>query len=420
MGVVGMARKRGFLAEVQRQQRLAQQRESTARRAAEAAQARAVRARAAAVRAAAAAERASEAERKRLEKEAQAAHVEAQQAVVEKLNRDLADEYAQIDDLLAATLESDDWVDLQSLKRKAQHPPFPHPELERPNPVPGPIEVPPAPVLREPEPPTGLFGRKKKLDAARQEANAEYEHAIREWTAYRDSIPPKEAALKATHAAFEKKRLEQLKAERSRYESDCKEREKEVTEHNAAIDDLEAALGYGETDAIEEYVGIVLANSIYPDHFPVQYETKFDPATAELKLTVAVPAPDHVRTVKAFRYVKASDEITETPLSKTEANNRYASALNQIAIRSLHEIFESDRQGLIRAVSLQVGPQTKDPATGRNTFIPLVAVTSPRETFLEFDLSGVVPAATLQHLGAAVSKNPAALSAVDPAGVRTS
>lgn len=415
-----MARSRGFLAEIQRQQRLAQQRENAAQQAAAAAQVRAERARAAAVRAAAAAERASEAERKRLEKEAKAAHVEAQQAVAEKLNEDLANEYAQIDGILAATLESDDWVDLQSLKRVVQHPPFPHPELERPNPVPGPIEVPPAPVLREPEPPTGLFGRKKKLEAARQQAGAEYEQAMREWTVYRDSIPAKEAALQATHAAFEKKRLEQLKAEISRYEGDCKEREKEVAEHNAAIDDLEAALGYGVADAVEEYVGIVLANSLYPDHFPVQHEAKFDPDTAELKLTVAVPAPDQVRTVKTYRYVKASDEITETQLSKTEASNRYASALHQVAIRSLHEIFESDRQGIIQAVSLQVGPQTKDPATGRSTFIPLVAVTSPRETFLEFDLSGVVPAATLEHLGAAVSKNPSALSAVDPAGVRRS
>ncbi|WP_354217657.1 hypothetical protein [Arthrobacter sp. UYCo732] len=399
---------------------MAQQRQNAAQRAAAAAQARAERARAAAVRAAAAAERASEAERKQLEKEAKAAHVEAQQALAEQLNEDLANEYAQIDGLLAATLESDDWVDLQSLKRTVQHPSFPHPELERPNPVPGPIEVPQPPVLREPEPPTGLFGRKKKFEAARQEAAAEYEQAMREWTAYRDSIPSKDAALKATHAALEKKRLEQLKTEISRYEGDCKEREKEVAEHNASIDDLEAALGYGVADAVEEYVGIVLANSLYPNHFPFQHEAKFNPDTAELKLTVAVPAPDQVRTVKAYRYVKASDEITEAQLSKTEANNRYASAVHQVAIRSLHEIFESDRQGLIQAVSLQVGPQTRDPATGRSTFIPLVAVTSPRETFLEFDLSGVVPAATLQHLGAAVSKNPSALSAVDPVGVRRS
>ncbi|MDQ4500761.1 hypothetical protein [Sinomonas sp. ASV322] len=391
-----------------------------AQRTAAAAQARAERAHAAALRASAAAARASEAERKQLEKEARAAHVEAQQAEAERLNDALNQEYAEIDGILAATLDSDDWVDLQSLKRTVRHPAFPRPDLERPNPAPAPIEVPPPPVLREPEPPTGLFGRKKKLEAARQQAQAEYWQAMQEWTAYRESIPSQEAALKATHAAFEEERLRQLKAEIARYEADCKEREKEVAEHNAAIDDLAAALAYGATEAVEEYVGIVMANSVYPEHFQVQHEAKFDPETAELKLSVVVPAPEELRTVKAHRYVKASDEITATQLSKKEANDRYAGALHQVALRSLHEIFESDRQGIIQAVSLQVGPQTKDPATGRETFIPLVAVTSPREKFLEFDLSGVVPAATLQHLGAAVSKNPSALAAVDPAGVRRS
>ncbi|WP_415853236.1 hypothetical protein [Sinomonas sp. G460-2] len=372
------------------------------------------------MRAAAAAERASEAESKRLEKEARAAHVEAQQAEVERVNEILNNEYAEVDGILAATLESDDWVDLQSLKRTVQHPPFPRPDLERQNPGPAPIEVPPPPVFREPMPPTGLFGRKKKLEAARQQAEAEYQQAMQEWTAYRDSIPAREASLKATHAAFEEERLRQLKAEIARYETDCKEREKEVVEHNTAIDDLAAGLAYGAVDAVEEYVGIVLANSAYPEHFKVRHEAQFDPETAELKLSVVVPAPEELRTVKAYRYVKASDEITETQLSKKEANDRYAGALHQVAIRSLHEIFESDRQGIIQAVSLQVGPQTKDPATGRDTFIPLVAVTAPRQKFLEFDLSGVVPAATLQHLGAAVSKNPSSLAAVDPAGVRRS
>lgn len=415
-----MSRRRGFLAEFQRQQRLAQQRANAAQRAAAAVQTRAERAYAASVRAAAVAQRASEAERKQLEKEARAAHVEARQAEAERLNEALNSEYAEIDGILAATLESDDWVDLQSLKRTVRHPAFPRPELERPNPAPAPIEVPPAPVLREPEPPTGLFGRKKKLEAARQQAWAEHQQAMQEWTAYRESIPAKEAALKATHAAFEEERLSQLKAEIARYEAECKEREQEVAEHNAAIDDLAAGLAYGAVEAVEEYVGIVLANSVYPEHFHVQHEAQFDPETAELKLTVIVPSPDGLRTAKAHRYVKASDEITATQLSKKEANDRYAGALHQVAIRSLHEIFESDRQGIIQAVSLQVGPLTKDPATGRETFIPLVAVTSPREKFLEFDLSGVVPAATLQHLGAAVSKNPSALAAVDPAGVRRS
>lgn len=356
----------------------------------------------------------------RLEKEAHTAYVNSRMAEVEKINEDLSNEYAEIDGLLAVTLDSDDWVDLETMKRTVQHPPFPRPDLQVPHQTPPRIEVPPPPVFREPEPPKGVFGKKRKLEEARQRAAFEHQQALHQWAAYRDSVPAQQASLDAQHAGYENDRRRQLQEEVARYEADCRAREAAVAEHNASLDALAAGLGYGSVEAVEEYIGIVLANSVYPETFDVQHETQFDPESAELRLRAIVPAPEDLRSVKAYRYVKASDEIVETQLSKKDANDRYAGALHQVALRSLHEIFEADRRGIIQAVSLQVGPQTKDPATGRSMFLPLVAVTSPREKFLEFDLSGVVPAATLQHLGAAVSKNPSALAVVDPSGVRRS
>lgn len=53
------------------------------------------------------------------------------------------------------------------------------------------------------------------------------------------------------------------------------------------------------------------------------------------------------------------------------------------------------------------------------TDIPFVAVASDRSTFEAIDLSNAVPAATLVHLKATVSKNPFALAAIDTSkGVR--
>jgi len=45
-------------------------------------------------------------------------------------------------------------------------------------------------------------------------------------------------------------------------------------------------------------------------------------------------------------------------------------------------------------------------------------VATTREQFGELALANVVPAATLTHLGAVVSKNPHGLVGIDPAGVR--
>jgi restriction system protein len=403
---------------MQHQQRLAETRARAAARAQTQASAQMQRARAAQERAEARFARASEAERKQMEKEAREAYVATRLAEADQLNESLAAEYAEIDGLLAATLDVDDYVDLNALKRTVERPPFTRFELKVPRPAPAPIPVPEKPRLREVEPPKGLFGKKKKLEEAEQQAQAEYQQAVQQWEQYCAGIPGREADLAREHAALERIRLDTLEAEQEQYDAALVQQENEVAEHNAAIDALISALGYGVTEAVQEYVGIVLANSIYPDSFPVEHEATFDPDTSELRLQVIVPAPDAIRTVKGFRYVKANDEIAETQLSKKDANDRYAGALHQVALRSLHEIFEADRRSLIQAISMQVGPNAKDPATGREKFMPLIAVSAPRDKFMDIDLASVVPVATLQHLGAAVSKTPSSLTVVDAAGIR--
>ena len=78
------------------------------------------------------------------------------------------------------------------------------------------------------------------------------------------------------------------------------------------------------------------------------HEFEFDPSTAELRLRVSVPPPSEVPTVKGYKYKKSADEITSTSLSQKECRERYASAVHQVALRSFHEVFESDRRGLIK------------------------------------------------------------------------
>ena len=219
---------------------------------------------------------------------------------------------------------------------------------------------------------------------------------------------------------MEAQRLSALEAERARYAAECSAREVKAAKHNKALDELIANLGYGAADAVQEYVAIVLSNSVYPSNFPIKHEFQFDPATAELRFRVLVPGPDTVPDIKAYKYTKSSDEITGTSLSQRACRDRYTGAVHAVALRSVHEVFEADRRGLIKTISLEVGTETIDPATGRDTYIPFVATGAERDSFLEFDLSSVVPAATLAHLGAAISKNPFGLVPADTTGIRRS
>jgi restriction system protein len=420
-----MAR-RGFFAELQHQGEVAARERAKAARKAEQEQNAAIRgaeqARRANERAAVQRVRADAAEQKRLEKQAREAHIAAMEAEVERRNSELSEMYAAIDSLLAATLDVDDYVDLTTLHTVAEHPPFDRADLEVPVPSPSPIYDPPEPVFAPPLPPKGLGGLfgKKNYEKAVAEATAAHEKRVAEWQSRLTQNGLAREAAASQHADQEAERVAALEVERARYAAECSAREAAAAEHNEAIDTLSANLGYGAVDAIEEYVSLVFSNSAYPVDFPVEHDFDFDAATAELRLRVLVPGPDKAPATSEYKYTKSSDEITATSLSQKACKERYAAAVHQVSLRSIHEVFEADRHGLIKTISLEVGTETIDPATGLEGYVLFVAAGAERDSFLELDLSNVVPAATLSHLGAAVSKNPFNLVAADASGIRSS
>ncbi|MEV1131932.1 hypothetical protein [Agromyces sp. NPDC049794] len=413
-----MAKRRGFFAEMQHQAKLAEQKRLADQRQQFAAIKRAEQAQRAADRAQAAAARASEQDRKRLEREAAQAHAEARQAEADELSAILQDQYAELDALLSDTLDVDDFVDLESLRVTVEHPPFPREDLRSPLPAPAPIPDPPLPVKREPAPVKALFGRKQKEADAVAAAEQQYARDYWAWKEAADALPARRDAQAAEYQAAAARREALLAAETQKYQSECAVREKEVAEQNEELDGLIAGLGYGTVEAVQEYVSIVLANSVYPEWFPVTHAATFEPSTAELQLRVLIPAPDKVPSIKHYKYTRSSDEIAPVAATQKDAKERYSSIVTNVALRSLHEVFEADRRALIKTISLELGTETISPATGQPTYVPFVAVASSRSEFDKLDLSAVVPAATLDHLGAAVSKNPQGLAPVAAGGVR--
>jgi restriction system protein len=342
------------------------------------------------------------------------------EAEAEGKNLQLEEINADLESLLATTLEVDDYVNLELFRVVAEHPPFGGSKLESAIRPPDPIPAPPEPTFVPPKPPQGLiaslFGKKKHA-AVTEEARKAHERALKEWGVTISELPARRQAAAKAHAQAEAQRLAALEAARTDYAKECAARETDAADRNRRVDELIANLGYGTPEAVQEYVSIVLSNSAYPEHFTVTHEFEFDPASAELKLRVLVPGPDTIPETKAYRYTKSTDEITSTSMSQKACRDRFASVVHQVALRSIHEVFESDRRGLIKTISLEVGSNTIDPATGLPTYVPLVAG-AERQLFLTFDLSAVVPTLTLERLGAAVSKNPYGLVAAETSGVR--
>ena len=358
--------------------------------------------------------REAEAQRKALEKEAREAHLIAMQAEVEEKNSALEEIYEDIDGLLEATLDKDDYVDLDSLKLSKDNFPFPQKDLEVPNKEPvqeSPLDRPEYVEPKKPNRFLGIFPRKKLHLKQIAEAKEVHSKQLADWEAETAEIEKRNADLLAEYESLENDRKAQL-------DKAIKEHDKKIADHNEKVDKLSTDLGYGVAEAIEEYVSIVLSNSVYPDNFPVDYEHDFESETAELLIKVFIPSPDKIPEIKKFIYKKNTDEITESYLSNKAAKDRYESAVHQVALRTIHEVFEADRRGLIKSTSMQVGTTAIDPATGKVGYKPFVAVAAERDAFLELVLEKVVPKQTLKHLGASLSKDPRSLVEADTSGIR--
>lgn len=282
-----------------------------------------------------AAEAADVRERVRREKEAAAAHVEAQLAEVAARNAQLARVYDDIDSMLAFTLDIDDFVDLESLKVEVQHPAFdPGPIGTVTPPVPE-VSYPTEPTFIEPDKPRGLFGTKRKHTELIEQAQAEHRRTVEHWIAHKQQLDAEHASLVAHRDEVEAKRLQEFGELKAQYEAECAQREADATARNDELAKLINDFAFDVGSAIEEYVSIALSYSVYPEAFPVEHDYHFDLASRELTLSVTVPPPTDMPFVKEWRYVKAKDEIVSSSLPTTAQKNRYASAVAQVAVRSL-------------------------------------------------------------------------------------
>jgi restriction system protein len=417
-----MAR-RGFLAEINYQMQQAekqrQREQAAAFRAQQVADREVEKARREAERTQAAAAKASAQEEKAAAKAAAEAYAAARLAEVEAKNAHLASTYAEIDSMLAATLSVDDYVDLNDLRAVVAHPPFEPGEWGVPTqPMPELVYA-PQPQYVEPPAPTGLFASKKKHEEVIAQAQAQHQADLAAWHAQATAQYEAHIAEQARREQVEQQRLAQLAQLQAEYEAQYRQREADVAAQNSALDDLINGLAFDVETAIQDYIGIVMSNSVWPDAFPVNVEHRFDLASRELTLVATVPAPSSVPNIKEYRYVKSKDEEATTLLTAKAQKDRYTSAVWQVAVRVVHEVFEADRSAKINSISLTVGASHISPSTGLHETVPFAVVAADRATFTAFDLTSVVPLATLQHLGAALSKSPFDMTPADTSrGVR--
>jgi restriction system protein len=327
---------------------------------------------------------AEEKERKRLYAESRAADVEA-------MNRDLEARTSALGDLLHATLGVDSRIDFETLKLQPRLPAWEYGELEYSEPM-------PQEEAFLPSAPSGLsrlFGKAKHEQAVRagQAAYAEASEA---------------------HGERERARLAELERRRAEYAKAVEEAHSRASTQHAEVDAWREHYEMGASDAVVSYFERVLKASDYPEGFPQAFKLAYVPESRQIVVEYELPSVDIVPTVKSYKYVKTSDTISSTARPASQVRNIYASVVAQLALRTLHELFESDQGRHVDVAVFNGVLHTIDPGSGRPIKPCLVTLRTTRETFGELDVSRVEPIACLKHLSAGVSKNPAELIPVRP------
>lgn len=296
-------------------------------------------------------------------------------------------------DLLQRSLQVDDFLDFETLKDAVVLPEWNPGDLGWPVVQPDPSQFRPAEL-------TGaqklVPGARRRYEARFEEGRISYEAAVTTW---------KEAET------ARQQRLSAAWAEHQQAEAAARER---LDRQHAEVEAFKASFQAGRPEAVTQYLALVLELSRYPEHFPQRFRLAYVPESRQLVVQYQFPNYDRIPTVGEYRCVRTGDKITEKARPMRERQALYKSVVAQVTLRTLHELFEADRDGLIETIAFNGHVQTINAATGKDDNPCLVTLMATRDTFMERDFTRVDPVACLLDLSASISPSPAELVPVRP------
>lgn len=95
-------------------------------------------------------------------------------------------------------------------------------------------------------------------------------------------------------------------------------RRNEACDQNQKIECLQKRFCAGEPKAIEDYFNRVLQSGDYPESFPRKSQLVYTASSRQLTIEHDLPTVKVAPDAKAYRYVEARDEITQTALAQSQ------------------------------------------------------------------------------------------------------
>lgn len=327
------------------------------------------------------------------QKERARLYAASREAQVALQNEQLEQQILALDHLLLDALDTDPFIDIQSLKQPSNIPTFNPGSLAQP-------EAPPQWQMYLPPEPTGV----KRLLPGAKEKHAQ--DVINAQQKFRSAVE--------AHSAREMARQQALAQMKAQYDRQVNAEHQRITTQHADIDTFQRNLQAGLPQEVVEYFSMVLASSVYPETFPQKVKLAYVPESKQLVVEYELPAFDVVPEVGSYKYVKTKDSITETARPQAQRKASYSVIIAQITLRTLYELFKSDRLKCLDMIIFNGYTESINKGTGQSIRPCIVTVRTSRDIFTGLNLRQVDPQACLAVLNASVSKSPTELTPVRP------
>ncbi len=313
-----------------------------------------------------------------------------------------AEAKAALDELsgvLAATLCVDDRVDWTAMMQ----PPFSQPRPKE------------RPYIAHPEEPAfdpDEWRNRKNLvtvlvpflaKRAEAAARAEFEAAHAKWQ-------QRNEATKATNATIYAENLRDFEE----WERRRNAHEETRANHNASIEQARTAYEALHPDAILDYCDLVLSNSQYPECFPKEFELGYRADMRRLVVDYRLPTPSDLPQVIEVKYVRSKREFTAKNLGARQFAEVYERVVCQVALRTLHELFEADAVGALSEVVFNGMVHGTNPATGHFEVRCIMSVCTQPSSMQNIDLRKINSRACFDSLGGLAAPNLGSMRSVTP------
>lgn len=213
---------------------------------------------------------------------------------------------------------------------------------------------------------------------------------------------------------LQKQLINDTELEKQEFNSALEQYKKDYNEKCEEIDTFQNLYFAGDEDAVISYVSIVLDSSNYLEDWEREIKIGYSKESKELLVEFKLPTLEIIPEELDFKYSKTKDDLIIKKRKLSEISLAYSTLISSLALRTIHEIAESDQANKILVISFNGFVEHLNRSNGKTEYPTIISLTTSKEKFLEIKLDKIDPIKCIKGLSANVSSSPSEFIPIKP------